>query len=127
MAFGDRREDSGLTASPRINHTDLTQRADALMRRFGGDDREDDAINVFETIYRESNAVGHHNFEGRDILAGTTDENDIWRPEPRKEWFIFISSNIFPFFLHTSALFGMSNIFVRTIDHYLENMPESLP
>lgn len=124
MAFG--RSESGLTASARISQKELYRRADEIMNGYKESEAEDD-LNVFETLYKEANATGHHNFEGRDVLIGQTDfVNHVWRPADRKQWFVFISSNVFQFFLHTGVVFSMSSVFVGHIDHYLENMPEML-
>jgi len=125
MAFG-RRDGGGLTTRANISNRQLYRRADELMRQLGNSEDDTPDINVFETLYQEANATGHHNFEGRDTLVGVTDENDIWHPKDRKEWFIFMSSNIFQFFLYTSTVFSMSHIFVGIIDHYLEQLPERL-
>ncbi|MEX0918486.1 MAG: hypothetical protein WDZ85_00740 [Candidatus Paceibacterota bacterium] len=125
MAFG-RRDGGGLTTRARISNRQLYTRADELMQRLGNGAENTPDINVFETLYKEANATGHHNFEGRDILIGVTDKNDVWRPKDRKEWFIFMSSNIFQFFLHTSTVLSMSHIFVGMIDHYLNQLPERL-
>ena len=27
-------------------------------------------INILETVYKEANAIGHHNYEGRNLLVG---------------------------------------------------------
>lgn len=124
-AFGQRDRD-GLTTRARISNRQLYTRADELMQRLGNGEEDTPDINVFETLYQEANATGHHNFEGRDILIGVTDKNDVWRPKDRKEWFIFMSSNIFQFFLHASTVFSMSYIFVGMIDHYLKQLPERL-
>jgi hypothetical protein len=125
MAFGNRATGE-LTTSARITQKELYTRADDLMKGYGGSEAKDE-LNVFEILYKEANASGHHNFEGRDMLVGVTDKNNVWHPKNRKEWFVFISSNIFQFFLHTGVVFSMSTVFVNHIDHYLENMPESLP
>lgn len=123
MAFG-RRDRGELTTRARISHRDLYRRADTLLSRLENTSGENHLINVFETIYQEANATGHHNFEGRDTLIGVTDTNNTWHPRDRKEWFTFMSSNIFQFFLHTSTIFTMSHIFIGMIDHYLEHLPE---
>jgi hypothetical protein len=125
MAHG-RKDVGGLTTSARISQKDLYTRADELMKSYS-EEAEENEMNVFETIYKEANASGHHNFEGRDMLVGVTDKNHIWHPKDRKEWFVFMSSNIFPFFIHSGVIFSMSNIFISEIDHYLENIPETFP
>lgn len=125
MAWG-RRDGGGLTTRARISNRQLYTRADELMHRLGSGEYDAPVVKVFETLYQEANATGHHNFEGRDILIGVTDENDVWHPKDRKEWFIFMSSNIFQFFLYTSTVFSMSNIFAGIIDHYLERLLERL-
>jgi hypothetical protein len=125
MAFGNRAT-GDLTTSARISQRELYTRADELMKGYEKGE-EADELNIFEILYKEANASGHHNFEGRDILVGKMDKNHVWRPEDRKRWFVFISSNIFPFFLHTGVVFNMSSIFVHHIDYHLEKMPDLLP
>jgi hypothetical protein len=122
LAFGNRDKGIGLTVSSKITQKDLYTRSDEMIKKFFKD--QPSTINIFETLYKESNATGHHNFEGRNLLCGVQND-DTWRAKDRKEWFVFISNNIFQFFLQCDAIFGMSDILLSAIDHYLKNLPDN--
>lgn len=122
LAFGNRDKGVGLTVSSKISQKDLYTHSDAMIKKFFKD--QPSTINIFETLYKEANATGHHNYEGRNLLCGVQN-NDTWHAKDRKEWFVFISNNIFQFFMHCDAILGMSNVFLGAMDHYLSQMPEN--
>lgn len=120
IAWGTRDDMTGLTYRASISQKILYTHADEIMTKHFPDQP---ASKLFEIIYKEANATGHHNYEGRNILIGVQ-KNDFWNIKDRKEWFVFLSSNIFQFFLHCDAILGMSSIFVRMINHYLNTLSE---
>lgn len=122
LAFGNRDERVGLTVSSKISQKDLYTHADAMIKKFFKD--QSSTINIFETLYKEANATGHHNYEGRNLLCGVQNDG-TWQAKDRKEWFVFISNNIFQFFMHCDAILGMSDVFLNAIDHYLNQLPEN--
>ncbi len=122
IAFGNRDKQTGLTASNKISQRTFYTRSDAMIKKFFKD--EPSNINIFETLYKEANATGHHNYEARNLLCGVQN-NDVWCVKDRKEWFVFISNNIFQFFMHCEAILGMSQVFLETIDHYVSQLPEN--
>ncbi len=122
LSFGNRDKGVGLTVSSKISQKDLYTRSDEMIKKFFKD--QPSAINIFETLYKEANATGHHNFEGRNLLCGVQND-DTWHAKDRKEWFVFISNNIFQFFMHCDAIFGMSDILLKATDHYLNQLPEN--
>jgi len=124
IAFGNRDKHTGLTASNKISQRTFYARSDAMIKKFLKD--EPSSINIFETLYKEANAAGHHNYEGRNLLCGVQND-DIWGAKDRKEWFVFISNNIFQFFMHCDAILSMSHIFLGAIDHYINQLPENFP
>lgn len=122
LAFGNRNKETGLTTSSKISQKDLYTHSDEMIKKlFKG---QSTTINIFETLYKEANATGHHNYEGRNVLCGVQN-NDIWHAKDRKEWFVFISNNIFQFFMYCDATMEMSDIFLKAIDHYLNQLPEN--
>lgn len=125
MAYCNRATNE-LTTSAKISQKELYTRADELIHLYT-EGVEKEYPNLFQILYQDSNATGHHNFEGRDMLIGLPDKQNVWRPKDRKEWFIFLSSNIFPFFMYTRMIFSMTSIFIGEIDYHLENMPDTLP
>src|SRR3989344_505010 len=124
IAFGNRDQKTGLTSSGKISQKTLYSRSDEMMREFFKD--QPSSINVLETLYKETNVTGHHNYEGRNLLCGVQNDS-IWKAKDRKEWFVFISNNIFQFFLHCDTAIGMSYLFLDAIDHYLNQLPDYLP
>jgi hypothetical protein len=84
---------------------------------------EPSTLKIFRTVYKEANATGHHNYEGRNLLMGVQ-KGDTWTPKDRKEWFVFLTSNIFQVFLHAGTILSMSSFFVNAIDHYLAGLPD---
>lgn len=122
IAFGLRDPDTGLTGHAKISQKTFYKRADEMLEKHFKDNPS--TIKIFETIYKEANATGHHNFEGRSMLTGLQN-GDTWVSKDRKEWFIFLSSNIFQVFLHCSTVLLMSLVFVNAIDHYLNQLQEN--
>ena len=120
IAWGERDARTGLTFRAKISQKVFYSRADEMIRKFFPEGQN---INIFETIYKEANAIGHHNHESRNMLVGLM-PHDTWQPKDRKEWFVFWSNNIFQFFLHCDAILGESHMFLNAIDHYLGQMPE---
>lgn len=123
LAFGNRENGVGLTTTPRISHKILYTKSDEMIKKIFKD--ENQTINIFETLYKESNATGHHNYEARNLLIGVQNDKE-WVIKDRKEWFIFLSSNIFQFFLFCNTSLGMSFVLIDAIEHYLDQMPEKL-
>jgi len=123
IAWGNIDEETRLTSTANISQKTFYTRADEMIERHFKD--QPATIKIFRTIYKEANATGHHNYEGRNVLMGVQ-EGDCWMPKDRKEWFIFLSSNIFQFFFHCSTILGMSCIFVKAIDYYLDRLPDYL-
>ncbi len=119
IAWGTRDADTGLTTRASIGQKTFYTKADEMIALHFKD--QPSTIKIFETIYKEANATGHHNFEGRNILMGVQ-KGDVWKPKDRKEWFVFLSSNIFQFFLHCGTILFMSEVFVKATDHYLEHL-----
>ena len=121
LAWGNRDEDTGLTHQANITQNTFHIRADEMIEKHFKDQAA--TVKIFRTIYKEANATGHHNYEARNLLMGVQ-KDDVWAPKDRKEWFVFLSSSIFQFFLHCSTILIMSSFFVRAIDYYLENLPD---
>lgn len=124
LSFGNRDPNTGLTSSAKIPQRTLYKKADKMMDKFFKDDPQ--KIKIFETLYKEANATGHHNYEGRNISVGVMLDK-TWEIRDRKTWFVFLTNNIFQCFLHASAVFSMSFVFLDALDHYLTQMPENLP
>ena len=122
IAFGNRDEKTGLTISSKISQKTFYSRSDEMIRKFFKD--EPSKIDIFETLYKEANATGHNNYEGRNLLCGVQN-GDTWRAKDRKEWFVFISNNIFRFFMQCDAVLGMSDIILKALDHYLKQLPDN--
>lgn len=119
IAFGNRSEKSGLTTSGKITHAELYKKSDTMIKKlFKGKDSD---IQIFESMYKDANATGHHNYEAR-MLTGIQNK-DIWKAGDRKKLFVFFSNNIFPFFMHCDAALSMSTVLLKAIDHYLKHMP----
>lgn len=121
IAWGTKDGNTGLTYKSSISQKVFYTRADDMIEKHFKD--QPSTIKIFETVYKEANAIGHHNYEGRNVLIGVQN-GDIWKLKNRKEWFVFLSSNIFQVFLHCSTILGMSSFFVNAIDHYLNQLPE---
>ncbi len=121
IAWGIRDEDTGLTGKANITQKVFYTRADEMIEKHFKD--QPSTIKIFKTVYKEANATGHHNYEGRNVLMGVQ-KDDTWKPKDRKEWFVFLSSNIFQFFLHCATILSMSSFFVGAIDYYLEHLPD---
>ncbi len=122
VAWGIQDADTGLTGKANITQKDFYTHADEMIEKHFKD--EPSTIKIFKTIYKEANAFGHHNFEGRNALVGVQ-KGDTWKPKDRKEWFIFMTSNIFQVFLYAGTILSMSSFFVNAIDHYLAELPDN--
>ncbi len=120
IAFGNRDKNTGLTYSGKINAKTYYERADAMVKKLFKDYPE--SINIFEKMYKESNATGHHNHEAQ-MLCGIQNGGS-WKAKDRMELFQLFTNSIFQFFMHCDALLGMTDIFLSAIDHYLENLPD---
>lgn len=122
LAWGIRDKDTGLTAKSNISQETFHTRADEMLEKHFKE--EPSTIKIFRTLYKDANATGHHNFEARNVLIGVQ-KDEIWEIKDRKNWFIFLSSNIFQFFLEASTILAMSSIFVNVIDYYLAHLPDN--
>lgn len=121
IAFGNRDESTGLTSSSKVSGKDMYEKADKIMQKTF---QENELTKVFETLYKDANATGHHNFEGR-MLCGIKNDN-TWKTKDRKELFTFYTKSIFPFFFKCEAILVMTSILYKTIDHYLKHLPDYL-
>jgi len=121
ITWGKKDDKTHLTYKANITQKEFYTRADEMIEKHFKD--QPSTIKIFETVYKEGNAIGHHNYEARNVMIGVLGKK-AWKPKDRKEWFIFLSSHIFQLFLHAGTILGMSVFFVNAIDHYLENLPE---
>ncbi len=124
LSFGIKNPDTGLTQRSNITQKELYQNADFVVKKLFNETPE--MMNVFETIYKEANATGHHNYEGRNVLVGVQN-GDTWKLKDRKEWFVFLSKNIFQFFLQIDTILFMSDVLVKAINHYVDQIPDYYP
>jgi len=123
LAFGNRDPESGLTTSGKVTQKILYTRSDEMVKKIFK--KNPSAINIFESLYKDANATGHHNYEAR-MLTGIQNK-DTWKAKDRKESFVFFSNNIFQFFMHCDAVLGMSGLLLKAIDHYLSHLPLNFP
>lgn len=123
ITSGEKDIDTKLTGRSKISQKVFCQRADGMMEKLFKN--QPSTIKIFKTIYKETNATGHHNWEGR-MLVGWKN-GDVWRAKDRKEAFIFLNNNIFQSFLFCDIILGTSNIFLKALDYYLEQLPENFP
>lgn len=123
ISFGNKDPKIGLTISGKISQKVLYTRADEMINKFFKNNPKQ--INIFETLYKQSNAIGHHNYEGRNVLIGVMN-NDTWEIRDRKEWFVFMAK-LFQLFMHCDSTLAMSWVFLDVLDHYLKQIPERLP
>lgn len=121
MAFGSRDAKTGLTSVSKVNNKEMYQKTDEQMGKLFEDKKITD---IFERLYKESNAVGHHNYEAT-MFCGLQN-GDTWHSKDRKENFIFLTSKIFQIFLYVSTILFMSNMFLKAIRHYQKHMPDYL-
>jgi len=121
IAFGNRDSNSGLTISGKVTHKDLYTKSDYIIEKLFQKDKS--TIKIFERLYKDSNATGHHNFEAR-MLTGIQNK-DTWRAGDRKELFVFFSNTVFPFFMHCDAALGISTILLKAINHDLDHLPNN--
>src|SRR3989344_1485744 len=85
LAFGHIDSKIGLTTRSNVSQKELYERSDEMMKKFFKE--HPSSINLFETMYKESNATGHHNYEAR-MLCGLQN-GDTWSAKSRKEQFVF--------------------------------------
>jgi hypothetical protein len=119
IAFGNIDPKSGLTTSGKISNKDLYIKSDIVINKMFEDNSSERGI--FESIYKDSNATGHHNYEGR-MLTGIQNK-DIWKAGDRKSLFLFFSNKVFQIFLHCDVILGMTTVLLKAIDHYLDQLP----
>ncbi len=127
IAFGKRNPKNNLTYKAKITQKEFYKTADLMLKKIFHESPED--VNVLETIYQEANATGHHNYEGRNVLTGFQNGDETggtWKQKNRKEWFIFISGNIFQFFLYATTILSTTKVLEEAIEHYLNQLPETL-
>jgi hypothetical protein len=124
IAFGNRNPKTGLTVSSNISQKTLYSRSDEMIKKFFKDQTSE--INILEELYKDANATGHHNYEGRNMLCGLQN-NGTWLAKDRKELFLFYSKNIFHFFMYCETILSMSKIFLSAIDFYLKELPDNFP
>jgi len=124
IAFGNRNNGTGLTVSSKISHKEMYTKTDEIMTKLFKNNEH--KMNMFESLYKDANAIGHHNHESHNMLIGLrTDET--WRIKDRKEWFVFWSNNIFQFFLYCNTILTMSWVLMDAINYYLTQLPEYFP
>lgn len=123
ISFGNRDSQTGLTKSAKITQKNLYIQSDKMIKKFFKENSQ--TSNTFEELYKEANATGHHNFEAR-MLCGLENKG-IWKERDRREQFIFFDTKIFSFSLNCVVILFMTNVFMKAIDHYLDQMPDTLP
>ena len=126
IAFGQLNPKNGLVHKSNISQKTLYKKSDIMIKKMFGD--TPNAIDIFENIYKEANATGHNNYEIRNLLCGNQSgelNKRAWSVKDRKEWFVFINTKIFPFFLHCSTIMSMSDIFMNAINHTLNQLPDN--
>lgn len=119
LAFGDRDQKTGLTYRSKIRGKELCEKTDLVVKKHFN--RNED---FFKWLYQESNAIGHHNYEGREMLSGLMDKQGFWHAKDRKELFLFYSNKIFQFFFYCDSILGMTSILLNAMDHYLKQLPD---
>jgi len=122
ISFGNRDRSTGLTSVSKITGKEMHEKADEMMEKFFQKESQKSGIKIFETLYKESNATGHHNYEAR-MLCGRTNDG-LWKEKDRKDIFQFFTNNIFQFFLHCDTILWVTLIFWDAIDHYLDQLPD---
>jgi hypothetical protein len=115
IAFGDRDAKTGLTSVVKVKHKTMYEKADEQMSRLFEDKR---VVDIFERLYKESNAVGHHNHEAT-MFCGLQ-SGGVWNAKDRREIFLFLVNNIFQLFLFVSTVLFMSVTFLKAIQHHQE-------
>jgi len=122
LSFGDKDQKTELTYRSKVTGKELYENSDMMDREFA---KDNNSHNLFEILYKEGNAIGHHNFETREMFCGIMDlKKNTWYAKDRKELFKFYANNIFQYFLYCDAILGMTNIFLKRIDYYLDRLPE---
>jgi hypothetical protein len=124
VAWGIPNPDTGLTYRTNVTQREFYEKADLVTKKLFNE--TPDMLNVFETIYKDANATGHHNYEGRNVLVGVQNDN-TWKMRDRKEWFVFLSKNIFQFFLQADTILFMSDVLIKAINHYVDQLPDNFP
>lgn len=120
ISFGIRDKNTQLTFKGKISAKEYYEKADAMVKKHFID--QPSSINIFETMYKEANATGHHNYEAL-MLCGIQNKY-VWNARDRTELFQFFSNNLFQFFMHCDAILGMTSIFLSAIEHYLAVLPD---
>jgi hypothetical protein len=127
LAFGNRDHDTGLTNNPLISQKELHKKTDLMLKKLF--DNDENTLNIIETVYKEANAIGHHNFEGRNLLNGVQNgdaSGGVWRQKDRKEWFVFISGQIFQLFFYADTILQITSVLENAIAHCIEHLPETI-
>lgn len=124
VTWGNKNPETGLTSGGKISQKEFYEKADITIKKLFKEDAT--TLNMFELIYKGANATGHHNYEGRNVLVGVQN-GTTWKMRDRKEWFVFITTKIFQFFLHAEAVMSTSANFVKAIDFYIDQLPENFP
>ena len=123
IAFGNIDKKTKLTSISKVNGKELYEKTDMILKKLFK--KEGGSYDIFEIIYKEANALGHHNYEGRNMLCGLQNHKEgVWYAKDRKELFQFYSNNIFQFFLSCDTILFMSDVLLTGIDYYLNNLPE---
>lgn len=120
LAFGNRNPVTGLTDKPKVSGRDLSEKTDLIM-----EEHFDQVGSLFNLLYKDSNAIGHHNFEGRDMLCGLQDDQGTWHAKDRKKHFQFYANNIFQFFLYGDVILSATGTLFNMMEHYLKHLPEN--
>lgn len=122
LAIGERDSITGFTSKSRVGQKTLYIRADEVIRDLFGNKSSD--VGIFETLYKESNVVGHNNFEAR-MLTGIYDlKENIWRAGGKKDLFILFTNGMFPLFFYCDAILSMSYVLFQAIDRQLKTTPD---
>lgn len=126
LGFGQIDKKTGLVHVTNVKQRTMYEKSDLMFKKLSPE--TPDFINIFETIYKESNASGHNNYSIRNILCGNQSGTSprIWEAKDRKEWFLFITSKIFQVFLHVSTILFTTSIFLKAINHRLDQLPDYL-
>ena len=122
IAFGNRDKNTGLTTTSKITGKEMYEKADSMMEKIFKEESQKSTIKIFETLYKQSNTTGHHNYEAR-MLCGLTN-NSVWKVKDRKEQFQFFTNKLFQLFLHCDTILGIASIFWNATDHYTNQIPD---
>ena len=119
IAFGLRDKKTSMTIQSKVTRRELCEKTDAVMKK--SFKKQSD---FFKWLYKESNVIGHHSFEGREMLCGIMDKYGCWQAKDRKESFQFYSNNIFQFFFYCNSILGLTDILLNATEHYLKQLPD---